>query len=108
MEFKVRTSPVISSAHGRTSLFDVPEVPFLTILLAQMFAVFGPSALCQHLPASNGKLAGRAWFEPKLASARCGKELVGQLRARTLGFGYRSATVLRSLRAMQLRTHNAG
>ena len=61
MEFKVRTSPVISSAHGRTSLFDVPEVPFLTILLAQMFAVFGPSALCQHLPASNGKLAGRGF-----------------------------------------------
>jgi hypothetical protein len=51
MEFKVRTSPVISSAHGRTSLFDVPEVPFLTILLTQV-RVF----------------------------ARCGKELVGQLR----------------------------
>jgi hypothetical protein len=28
MEFKVRTTPVISSAHGRTSLFDVPETPF--------------------------------------------------------------------------------
>jgi hypothetical protein len=54
MEFKVRTTPVISSAHGRTSLFDVPEAPFLAILLAQMFALF----------------------------ARRSKQLVRQLRAR--------------------------
>jgi hypothetical protein len=40
MDFKVRTTPVISSAHGRSSLFDVPEVAFLMKLLAQMFALF--------------------------------------------------------------------
>ena len=59
MEFKVRTTPVISSAHGRTSLFDFPEVPFLTILLAQMFALF----------------------------ARCGKELVSLIESRTSAIG---------------------
>jgi hypothetical protein len=32
MEFEIRATPVISSAHGRTSLFDVPEVPFLDFI----------------------------------------------------------------------------
>jgi hypothetical protein len=65
MEFEVRTSPVISSAHGRPP-FLVPEIPFLTILLAQMFALFARCGkeLVRQLPRQIGAYSPRTWKSP--------------------------------------------
>jgi hypothetical protein len=54
MEHKVRTTLVISSAHCRTSLF--PEVAFLMILLAQMFALFARCGKVVGSPIESRKL----------------------------------------------------